>query len=110
MELPQMDAAVRSFLASLPPFALNPKPLPPIIENHLRIFQGRLIAQAGAEVLFLPPYSPEFSPIEKMWSKLKASLRSAQARTQPALIKAIASALESVHMPGRHQLVCPLWL
>jgi transposase len=55
-----------------------------------------LIAQAGAEVLFLPPYSPEFNPIEKMGSKLKASLRSAQARTQPTLIKAIASALASV--------------
>ena len=55
-----------------------------------------LIAQAGAEVLFLPAYSPEFNPIEKMWSKIKASLRSAQARTQPALIKAIASALQSV--------------
>jgi transposase len=32
-----------------------------------------LIAQAGAEVLFLPVYSPEFNPIEKMWSKIKAS-------------------------------------
>jgi transposase len=49
-----------------------------------------LIAQAGAEVLFLPAYSPEFNPIEKMWSKIKASLRSAQARTQSTLIKAIA--------------------
>jgi transposase len=55
-----------------------------------------LIAQTGAEALFLPAYSPEFNPIEKMWSKIKASLRSAQARTQPALIKAIASALQSV--------------
>jgi transposase len=36
-----------------------------------------LIAQAGAEVLFLPACSPEFNPIEKMWSKIKASLRSA---------------------------------
>ena len=55
-----------------------------------------LIAQAGAEVLFLPAYSPDFNPIEKMWSKIKASLRSAEARTQPALIEAIASALESI--------------
>jgi hypothetical protein len=38
-----------------------------------------LIEQAGAEVLFLPAYSPDLNPIEKMWS-----LRSAQARTQPA--------------------------
>jgi transposase len=55
-----------------------------------------LIARAGAEVLFLPAYSPEFNPIEKMWSKLKASLRSAEARPQPALIEAIAGALESI--------------
>jgi transposase len=55
-----------------------------------------LIRQAGAEVLFLPAYSPDLNPIEKMWSKVKASLRSAQARSQPALIQAIASALESV--------------
>jgi transposase len=42
-----------------------------------------LIARAGAEVLFLPAYSPDFNPIEKMWSKVKACLRSAQARTPP---------------------------
>jgi transposase len=59
-----------------------------------------LIARAGAEVLFLPAYSPEFNPIEKMWSKLKASLRSTEARTQPALIEAIAGALESITPQG----------
>ena len=69
-----------------------------------------LIAQAGAEVLFLPAYSPEFNPIEQMWSKIKASCCSAQARTQPALIKAIASALAERHTPGCQELVCPLWL
>jgi len=55
-----------------------------------------LIAQAGAEVLFLPAYSPDLNPIEKMWSKIKAFLRSAQARTQSAVIEAIALALASV--------------
>ena len=52
-----------------------------------------LIQQLGANVLFLPAYSPDLNPIEKMWSKLKEFLRSAQARSQPALIQAIASAL-----------------
>jgi len=42
-----------------------------------------LIAQAGAGVLFLPAYSSDLNPIEKMWSKIKAYLRSVQARTQP---------------------------
>ncbi len=54
------------------------------------------IAQAGAQVLFLPAYSPDFNPIEKMWSKVKTSLRTAEARTQAALVEAIAAALESV--------------
>jgi transposase len=67
-----------------------------------------LIAQAGAQVLFLPAYSPEFNPIEKIWSKIKASLRSAQARTQSALIKAIASA--SVTPQDAMNWFCPLRL
>jgi transposase len=55
-----------------------------------------LIEQAGAEVRFLPPYSPDFNPIEKMWSKVKALLRSAKARTDEALLSAIAAALARV--------------
>lgn len=55
-----------------------------------------LITQAGAEVLFLPAYSPDLNPVEKMWSKIKACLRSAQARTESTLIHAIALALASV--------------
>lgn len=55
-----------------------------------------LIAQAGAEVLFLPAYSPDLNPIEKMWSKVKGLLRSAEARTQDALHEAIAAALAKV--------------
>ena len=55
-----------------------------------------LIAQAGAQVLFLPAYSPDLNPIEKMWSKVKALLRSAEARTQEALHEAISAALAKV--------------
>jgi transposase len=55
-----------------------------------------LIAQTGAEALFLPPYSPDFNPIEKMWSKVKQHLRSAEARTERDLLQSIASALSSV--------------
>jgi transposase len=56
----------------------------------------RLIEQKGAQVLFLPAYSPDLNPIEPMWSKVKTFLRKAQARTQPALIQAIGAALASV--------------
>ena len=55
-----------------------------------------MIRQAGAEVRFLPPYSPDLNPIEKMWSKIKQILRSIKARTQEALLAAIAAALECV--------------
>ena len=52
-----------------------------------------LIRQAGAEVLFLPAYSRDLNPIEKMWSKLKNTLRSLEARTQESLNTAIGQAL-----------------
>jgi len=55
-----------------------------------------LIAQAGAQVLFLPAYSPDLNPIEKMWSKIKWLLRSAEARTLPDLLAAIGQALAKV--------------
>lgn len=56
----------------------------------------KLIQAAGAEALFLPAYSPDLNPIEKMWSKVKASLRAAEARTQETLVKAIGEALAKV--------------
>lgn len=55
-----------------------------------------LIEAAQAKVLFLPPYSPDLNPIELMWSKVKNSLRCAQARTHDALLDALALALDSV--------------
>lgn len=53
----------------------------------------QLIVAAGAQVLFLPAYSPDFNPIEMMWSKIKSLLRSAEARTPAELITAIGQAL-----------------
>jgi len=55
-----------------------------------------LITNAGARVLFLPAYSPDLNPIEKMWSKVKQLLRSAEARTLADLITAIGHALAKV--------------
>jgi transposase len=55
-----------------------------------------LIRQAGAQVLFLPAYSPDLNPIEKMWSKVKNILRSLEARTQALLIEAIGRALTEI--------------
>lgn len=51
------------------------------------------IEAAGAEVRYLPPYSPDLNPIEMAYSKLKALLKKAAARTVEALWQAIAAAL-----------------
>ena len=56
----------------------------------------QLITQVGAEVRFLPAYSPDLNPIEKMWSKVKQFLRSAEARDWEKLQAAIAAALATV--------------
>jgi transposase len=53
-------------------------------------------AECGAQVLWLPPYSPDYSPIEQCWSKIKNYLRGAKARTGEALDKALAQAIELV--------------
>ena len=54
------------------------------------------IASVGATAWHLPPYSPDFNPIEKMWSKIKAYLRKAKARTPQTLVQAIARALRTI--------------
>ena len=53
-----------------------------------------LIQAAGAELLFLPPYSPDFNPIEKAFSKLKALLRKAAKRTVQTLWTAIGRLID----------------
>ena len=54
------------------------------------------IERTGATLKYLPPYSPDFNPIEKMWSKIKAILRKIKARTKRQLMKAIQKALTAV--------------
>jgi transposase len=48
------------------------------------------IERQGAKLMYLPPYSQDRNPIEKMWSKIKQFLRSAEARSHECLIEAIA--------------------
>jgi transposase len=51
------------------------------------------VAHAAAQVRYLPPYSPDLSPLERYWSTLKAYWRTANARTRGALDETIAAAL-----------------
>ena len=55
-----------------------------------------LFAEAGIELLFLPPYSPDLNPIELCWSKLKTYLRSVGARTYETLSEAISAAIKLI--------------
>ncbi len=55
-----------------------------------------LITAAGARLIYLPPYSPDFSPIENCWSKIKTILRRLGARTYSDLLKALDAAFDEV--------------
>ena len=55
-----------------------------------------LIETTGAALLYLPPYSPDFNPIEQCWSKVKQKLRSLKARTLESLQLAVSEALCSI--------------
>ena len=66
------------------------------LSSHKSRNVGLLLQDAGAELRYLPPYSPDYNPIEQMWSKVKSYLRSAKARTQEDLYQAIAEALSTI--------------
>ena len=55
-----------------------------------------LFEEAGCELLYLPPYSPDLNPIEEAFSKIKGILRKAEARTREVLVEALGPALSSV--------------
>jgi transposase len=71
-----------------------------VVLDNLSVHKGarvrQLIEARGCELLFLPAYSPDYSPIEEAFSKLKAFLRRIGARTHEALQEAIAQALETI--------------
>ena len=71
-----------------------------VVMDNLGAHRGHrvrdLVEGSGCSLLFLPPYSPDFSPIEEAFSKIKALLRKAQARERGALVEAIGRALSAV--------------
>ena len=71
-----------------------------VVMDNLRVHKSarvrQLIEEQGCQLLFLPAYSPDFSPIEEAFSKVKAFLRRMKARTREALQEALAQALLTV--------------
>jgi len=71
-----------------------------VMDNLLSAHKGErvreLIESVGCELLYLPPYSPDFSPIEEAFSKVKGLMRKAEARSRKALVGAMGKALDAV--------------
>lgn len=66
------------------------------LSSHKRTRVRELIETAGAELLYLPPYSPDFNPIELVFSKIKTLLRKLGNRTREALWESMQSVLDNV--------------
>ena len=64
--------------------------------SHKSQWAREFVESRSANYLFLPAYSPDFNPIEKMWSKIKQILRGMKARTQDELFAAVAKALDMI--------------
>lgn len=73
-----------------------------VVWDNYSIHKGQkieeAITKAGAKLIYLPPYSPDFNPIENCWSKIKNVLRSIGARTYQDLDLAIADAYSQVSL------------
>src|SRR5215211_422302 len=71
-----------------------------VVMDNLTSHKGprvrEMIEEKGCELLYLPPYSPDFNPIEEAFAKLKGLLRRAEARSRDVLIEAMGRALEAV--------------
>ena len=66
------------------------------LSAHKALSIREALAARQCDLLFLPPYSPDFTPIEQAFSKVKALLRGLGARTQDALQRAVRLALEAI--------------
>jgi transposase len=77
-----------------------------VIMDNAKIYCGEMvkefIEEAGAKLIYLSPYSPEFSPIENFWSKVKSILRKLKTRNYLDLIDAITDAMLQVTKKDIH--------
>jgi transposase len=68
------------------------------LATHKVVGVEQAIELAGARLIYLPPYSPDFNPIENMWSKVKQTLRSLAPRTVRQLLPAAKTAFEAISL------------
>jgi transposase len=77
-----------------------------VVMDNLSAHKGgrvrQMIEGRGCELLYLPPYSPDYNPIEEAFAKLKGRLRAAAARSREALIEAMGVALEAISAEDAH--------
>ena len=90
-----------------------------VVMDNAKIYCGemvkKIIEEAGAKLIYLSPYSPEFSPIENFWSKVKSVLRKLKTRNYLDLIDAITDAMlqvtkKDIHNWFAHCCYCTSWL
>jgi len=71
-----------------------------VVMDNLSAHKGQrireLIEGRGRELIYLPPYSPDFNPIEEAFSKIKGILRRIEARTREVLVGALGEAISAV--------------
>jgi transposase len=71
-----------------------------VVMDNLSAHKGErvreLVEERGAQLLYLPPYSPDFNPIEEAFAKIKSLLRKREARTREALVEAMRQAISAV--------------
>jgi transposase len=94
-----VDAAVfRAYVRHMLVPTLKPNDV--VVMDNLSVHKVQgieaMIVQAGARLIYLPPYSPDWSPIEPCWSKIKTRLRGMKARTREALDDALAKVISKI--------------
>ena len=71
-----------------------------VVMDNLTAHKGervrKLIEQQGCQLLYLPPYSPDFNPIEEAFSKIKHLIRKAEARSREGLVEAMGTAISAL--------------
>jgi transposase len=77
-----------------------------VVMDNLTVHKGEqvkeLIEQRGCELLYLPPYSPDFNPIEEAFAKIKGLLRKAETRSRETLVEAMGRAISTVTVQDAH--------